>query len=136
LVSGTIGDHGLAVLSEREGIELGGDLRSDTAPLTGLCQHLLRRCPAVHALRDATRGGVAAVLAEIATRRRLGVELREASLPISAAVRGASEILGLDPLLIANEGKLVVFVPDRHALAALAALRAHRLGRQAACIGR
>lgn len=135
LVSGTLGDHGLAVLACREGLALAGDLRSDTAPLHELGRALLRACPDAHLMRDPTRGGLAAVLHEIATRRKLGIELSESSLPVSDAVRGASELFGIDPLFVANEGKLVAFVPEASAEQALAALRAHPLGRAAARIG-
>jgi hydrogenase expression/formation protein HypE len=135
LVSGTIGDHGMAVMSVREGIDLGGDLTSDTAALDGLARALLEAAPGTHAMRDPTRGGVAAALCEIASRRRLGVTLEEAALPVSDAVRGACELLGLDPLLVANEGKILAFVPEAQADAALAAMRAHPLGAAAARIG-
>jgi hydrogenase expression/formation protein HypE len=134
LLSGPIGDHGVAIMAHRAGLEL-GDVTSDTAPLHGLSAALLRACPQIHAMRDPTRGGVAATLVEIATRRRLGVEVDEAAVPVRDAVRGACELLGLDPLLVANEGKLVVFVPDACADDALAAMRAHPLGRHAARIG-
>jgi hydrogenase expression/formation protein HypE len=135
LVSGTIGDHGVAILSQREGLGLEGQVTSDTAPLWGLVETLLEVCPHVHAMRDPTRGGVAATLVEIATRRRLEIEIDERTLPIRDAVRGACELLGLDPLMSANEGKLVVFVPEEHVEAALQALRSHPLGRDAARIG-
>lgn len=135
LVSGTIGDHGLAVLACREGLTLGGELRSDTAPLSGLARALLEACPATHALRDPTRGGLAASLVEIARRRRLSMEIEELAVPVNDAVRGASELFGIDPLFIANEGKLVAFVPESEADKALAALTAHPLGRDAARIG-
>jgi hydrogenase expression/formation protein HypE len=135
IVSGTLGDHGMAILSQREGLELGGDLQSDTAPLHDLCAALLEACPEIHAMRDPTRGGLAAVLTEIATRRNLGIELDEGAIPISDPVRGACELFGIDPLLVANEGKLVAFVPEAFAERALTALRAHPLGRQAARIG-
>lgn len=135
LVSGTIADHGMAIMACREGIELGGGLASDTAALHELTAQLLARCPEVHAMRDPTRGGVAATLTEIASRRQLGMIIDEAALPVRERVRGACELLGLDPLLVANEGKLVVFVPAASANLALAALRAHPLGGQAACIG-
>lgn len=134
LLSGTIGDHGMAVLAQREGLELGGQLTSDTAPLHGLVQALLDACPEVHAMRDPTRGGIAATLVEIASRRGLGIDVDEASVPIQSEVRGACELLGLDPWLVANEGKLIAFVPEAHAAAALEALRSHPLGRRAARI--
>jgi hydrogenase expression/formation protein HypE len=136
LVSGSIGDHGIAILSARERLGLEGDLASDTAPLHGLCAAILEAFPDVHAMRDPTRGGVAATLVEIATRRKLGVEVTDRAVPVKDVVRGACELLGLDPLLVANEGKVVVFVPEEGAERALAAMRAHPLGRQAARIGR
>jgi hydrogenase expression/formation protein HypE len=136
LVSGTIGDHGVAILAQREGIALDGDVVSDTAALHGLVRDVLAAAPTVHAMRDPTRGGVAATLVEIAGRVRVGIELDEPAVPLGDAVRGACELLGLDPLLVANEGKAVVFVPEVDADAALAALRAHPLGHAAARIGR
>jgi hydrogenase expression/formation protein HypE len=134
LISGTIGDHGVAIMAHRAGFDV-ADLTSDTAPLHGLASALLAACPETHAMRDPTRGGVAATLVEIAARRRLGIEIDERALPIRDVVRGACELLGLDPLLVANEGKLVAFVPAGSADRALAALRAHPLGRHAARIG-
>jgi hydrogenase expression/formation protein HypE len=136
LVSGTIGDHGIAILACRQGMDLGGELGSDTAALHELTRAILTAAPTVHAMRDPTRGGVAATLVEIATRNRLGINVDETAVPIGDAVRGACEILGLDPLLVANEGKLVVFVPEAESDAALAAMRAHPLGRLATRIGR
>jgi hydrogenase expression/formation protein HypE len=135
LLSGTVGDHGATILSQREGLALAGDLASDTAPLHELCTALLGACPGAHALRDPTRGGLTATLVEIASRRKLGMEIDEAAVPVRDSVRGACELFGLDPLLLANEGKLVAFVPEAGAGAALAALRAHPLGRRATCIG-
>ena len=108
---------------------------SDTAPLAQLAAALRAAAPGVHAMRDPTRGGVAATLVEIAGRRGLGIEVDETLIPIRAEVRGACELLGLDPLLVANEGKLVAFVPEPEADRALAALRAHPLGARAARIG-
>jgi hydrogenase expression/formation protein HypE len=136
LVSGPIGDHGIAILSRREGLEFDGQIESDTAPLHELVAALLESEPSVHALRDPTRGGVAATLVEIATRRKLGIEVDESAVPVRDAVRGACEILGLDPLLVANEGKLVAFVPEAGAENALQALQRHPLGREARLIGR
>ncbi|MDB4996999.1 MAG: [NiFe] hydrogenase metallocenter assembly protein HypE [Myxococcaceae bacterium] len=135
LLSGTVGDHGVAILSRREGLEFGGEIVSDTAPLNGLITTLLGACSEVHAMRDPTRGGVASTLVEIATRQNLGIQIDEALVPLHDAVRGACEMLGLDPLLVANEGKVVVFVPEHRADVALAAMRAHPLGRGAVRIG-
>lgn len=135
IVSGTLGDHGVAILATRQGLELEGEVRSDSAPLHELAHTLLEACPEVHAMRDPTRGGLAATLVEIASRAKVGVEIDAGSLPVSAPVRGACELLGLDPLLIANEGKLVAFVPKEHAERALAAMRAHPQGEAAALVG-
>jgi hydrogenase expression/formation protein HypE len=136
LISGPIGEHGVAILAQREGLELEGEIRSDTAPLGSLAEAILAAAPSVHAMRDPTRGGLGAVLVEIATRQSLGIEIVESAIPVSEVVRGACELLGLDPLLVANEGKLVAFVPAEAANAALAAMRAHPLGHGAARIGR
>jgi hydrogenase expression/formation protein HypE len=136
LLSGTIGDHGVAVMSQRAGLEFDGELASDTAPLHELAQAVLASGADVHAMRDPTRGGLAATLVEIASRRKLGIEIDERALPIRDSVRGACEMLGLDPLLVANEGKLVLFVAEAGAQAVLAALRAHPLGADATLIGR
>ena len=135
LLSGTIGDHGVAIMATRTGLDLGGAVTSDTASLHDLAAAILRACPEVHAMRDPTRGGVAATLVEVATRRQLGIEVDESTLPINDAVRGACELLGLDPLLVANEGKLIAFVPRDAASRALDAMRSHPLGRHAARIG-
>lgn len=135
LVSGTLGDHGLAVLSAREGLDLGDRLHSDTAPLLDLVVSLLNSEADVRFLRDPTRGGVAAVLHELVEQTALTVRLDEASLPISPAARGACELLGLDALHIANEGKLVAVVAAESAAAALDTMRRHPLGAQAAIIG-
>jgi hydrogenase expression/formation protein HypE len=135
LVSGPIGDHGVAIMAHRAGLELDGEIASDTAALHTLAATLVEACPDIHALRDPTRGGLAATLVEIATRRQLGIEVDEAAVPVRAPVRGACELLGLDPLLVANEGKLVVFVPEASADRALAAMRAHPHGKDAARIG-
>jgi hydrogenase expression/formation protein HypE len=136
LLSGSLGEHGMAILSTREGLELGGALTSDTAPLHDLVRVMLDGYLDIHAMRDPTRGGLASTLVEIASRRGLGIEVDEAAIPVSETVRGACEILGIDPLLVANEGKLVAFVPEAGASAVLAAMRAHSLGRDAVCIGR
>jgi len=135
LVSGTIGDHGITVLAQRQGLSLGGNLTSDTASLYPLVRTLLDGCPGVHALRDPTRGGLAAVLCEIASRRKLGIHIDEASVPIDESVRGGCELFGIDPFYVANEGKLVAFVPEALADSALEALRSHPLGRRATRIG-
>lgn len=137
LLSGSIGDHGIAVLSQRESLGFEAAVRSDTAALHGLVAALLAAVPegAVHTLRDPTRGGLATTLNEIARQAGVGMRLQEAAIPVRAEVEAACELLGLDPLYIANEGKLVAAVAPAHAEAALAALRAHPLGRDAASIG-
>jgi hydrogenase expression/formation protein HypE len=136
LISGTIADHGLAVLATREGLDLGASLRSDTAPLHGLIGDLLLcRDGDVHFLRDPTRGGVAAVVHEAAEAAGVAIELDEASVPLSPAARGACEMLGLDPLHVANEGKVVIFTSAAGSENALTSLRRHPLGLAAARIG-
>lgn len=137
LLSGSIGDHGIAVLSQRESLGFETTVRSDTAALHGLVAALLAAVPegAVHTLRDPTRGGLATTLNEVARQSAVGLRLQEAAIPVRAEVDGACELLGLDPLYIANEGKLIAVVEAAHAEAALAALRAHPLGREAARIG-
>ncbi|RMG45250.1 MAG: hydrogenase expression/formation protein HypE [Acidobacteria bacterium] len=136
LVSGTIGDHGIAVLAARDELGFGADVTSDSAPLHGLASALLERCPDARCLRDPTRGGLASTLHEIADSSGVTVELDEEAIPIRPPVEAACELYGLDPLYVANEGKLVAIVPGERAEAALAALRAHPLGRDAARIGR
>lgn len=135
LVNGTLGDHGAAILCARGDLELQANLQSDCAPLNTLVETLLRAVPAVHCLRDATRGGVAGVLSELAEASEVLVTVKEDSLPVCPQVEGVCEILGLDPLFLANEGKLVAVVPACHAEQALAALQSHPLGRNAAIIG-
>lgn len=137
LVSGTLGDHGMAVMIGREGLAFDSALESDCAPLNGLIADLLSACPGqVRAMRDPTRGGLASTLNEWATAAGLGIEVQEAAIPLKEAVRGACELLGLDPLYVANEGKVVVGAAPEAAERALAALRSHPLGRDAAIIGR
>ena len=134
LVSGTLGDHGATILNLREQLGLDGELVSDCAVLTPLIQ-TIRDIPGVKALRDATRGGVNAVTHEFAASCGFGIELSEAALPMKPAVRGVCELLGLDALNFANEGKLVIAVERQAVESVLAALRAHPLGRDAAMIG-
>ncbi|MBY5992411.1 hydrogenase expression/formation protein HypE [Ferrimonas balearica] len=134
LVNGTLGDHGAAILQARGELALSGTLESDCQPLNSLIESMLAAGP-IHAMRDATRGGVAAVCNEIAEVANARLQLKETALPIHPEVRGISEILGLDPLLMANEGKLVAFVPAEHADAVLTAMRAHPSGQEAAIIG-
>jgi hydrogenase expression/formation protein HypE len=134
LLSGAIGDHGMAVLALREGLEFESAIASDTAPLHRLVAAMLA-AGEIHALRDPTRGGLAATLTEIAAISRTGVEIEAARIPVRDEVRAACELLGLDPLFVANEGKLVAFVPPASAEAVLAAMRATPEGRDAAGIG-
>ncbi len=135
LVSGAIGMHGIAILSVREGLEFGAPVESDTAALHGLVAELLEVTSDLHVLRDPTRGGVASTLNEIARASRVGIAIEERRLPVPGAVRAACELLGMDPLYVANEGKLVAIAPAEHADALLARMRAHPLGREAALIG-
>lgn len=135
LVSGALADHGMAVLAAREQLGLGDDLQSDTAPLHELVAALLQSGAQLRCLRDPTRGGLATALSEIASRAQLDFEIDETVLPVRDVVRGACELLGLDPLLVANEGKLVAVVAPDDAELALRTLRAHPLGRDSALIG-
>jgi hydrogenase expression/formation protein HypE len=137
LLSGTIGDHGMTIMTQREGLRFNSPLESDCAPLNGLVAGLLEALPAgtLHCLRDPTRGGLATTLNELAGQSEVGIEIDEAAVPVREAVRGACELLGLDPLYVANEGKLVAMVAPEAAEAALAALRSHPYGREAAIIG-
>jgi hydrogenase expression/formation protein HypE len=137
VVTGTLGDHGLAVLSARHGLGLEGELRSDVAPLNGLVRVALAAGgSAVHAMKDPTRGGVTSALLEMAQKARVSIVLQEAALPLSAAARAAAELLGIDPLGVANEGKALLGVHPTALERVLSALRAHPLGQLAACIGR
>jgi hydrogenase expression/formation protein HypE len=134
LLSGSIADHGMAVMSKRAGLEFEGQIESDTAPLHRLVA-AMTAAGEIHALRDPTRGGLGATLAEIAAQSGTGVEAVAASIPVRDPVRGACELLGIDPLFVANEGKLVAFVPPASAAAVLAAMRAMPEGRDAVDIG-
>lgn len=135
IVSGSIGDHGMAIMSVRESLEFESEIRSDTAPLHELVAVMLR-AGEVHALRDPTRGGLATSLCEIATASRVGVEIDSSKILVREDVKGACEILGLDPLFVANEGKLVAFVSAPDADTIVTAMRAHPFGRDARIIGR
>jgi hydrogenase expression/formation protein HypE len=135
LVSGTLGDHGIAIMSLREGIEFETALQSDTAPLCGLTEAMLAACPSIRCMRDPTRGGLSSAVNELAAASRVGVRLTEAALPIRPEVHAACEMLGLDPLYVANEGKLIAVVPPEDAGRLLEAMRRHPLGRDAAVIG-
>jgi hydrogenase expression/formation protein HypE len=136
LVSGMLGDHGIAILAEREGLKFATDVKSDSAALHELAATLLASTREVRCMRDPTRGGLSSALNEIAGSSRVGMELDEASIPVREQVRGACEMLGLDPLYVANEGKLVAIVSAEAAEVVLAALRSHPLGVHARIIGR
>lgn len=135
LVSGTIGDHGMAIMSVREGIEFETVLESDSASLASLTQGMLAACPTIRWMRDPTRGGLSSTLNELAVGAGVGVELNEKAIPVRPEVHAACEMLGLDPLYVANEGKLVAVVPAEHADALLDCMRSHPLGQDAAVIG-
>jgi hydrogenase expression/formation protein HypE len=149
LLSGTIGDHGMTIMTQREGLKFASALESDCAPLNGLVADLLAATSpsrlqlssadkggAIHCLRDPTRGGLATALNELAASSGVGIELDEEAVPVREAVRSACELLGLDPLYVANEGKVIVIVAPEAADATLAALRAHPFGGEAAIVGR
>jgi hydrogenase expression/formation protein HypE len=136
ILSGSMGEHGITILSQREGLEFESPIVSDCAPLHTLVAAMLEASPAIRCMRDPTRGGLSSALNEIAAQSRVGMELEESTIPIQEAVRGACELLGLDPLYVANEGKLVAMVDSGHAERILAAMRAHPLGKQAHIIGR
>jgi hydrogenase expression/formation protein HypE len=135
ILSGTIGDHGTAILSRRENLEFGGAIESDTAALHTLVAAMLKSSDEIHCLRDPTRGGVATTLNELATASVVGLEIHEQAIPIKESVKGACEILGLDPLYVANEGKLLALVAADAAEKVLRSMRQHPLGRQAQVIG-
>jgi hydrogenase expression/formation protein HypE len=137
LVSGTIGDHGMAIMSVREGLEFESQIRSDCAALNGMISDVLDAAGlAVHTMRDPTRGGLSSTLTEIALASNVGIAIDEAKLPVRMEVQSACELLGLDPVYVANEGKAVFFVAPDAAEKVLAVLQAHPLGRDAAIIGR
>lgn len=135
LLSGTIGDHGVAVMSTRENLAFQTEVASDTAPLHGLTAAMIASVPRIHAMRDPTRGGLATTLNEIAAQSRVGMTLDEASIPVKPQVEAACEFLGLDPLYVANEGKLVAICAREDAAKLLEAMRGHPLGAAAAIIG-
>lgn len=136
ICSGTLGDHGMAIMSVREGLEFDAPIESDSAPLHGLVAAMLAVCPDIRMLRDPTRGGVATSLNEMAAVANVGIEIDEHAVPVNPHVAAACEILGLDPLLVANEGKLLAVVPAAAAEGVLAAMRAHEHGGQAVILGR
>jgi hydrogenase expression/formation protein HypE len=136
VVTGTVGDHGLAVMAKRHGLDLEGDLRSDVAPLNGLVRALLAAAGGgIVAMKDPTRGGLASALHEMAGKSGVGIVLEEAAVPVRREVRAAAEMLGIDPLIVANEGKALLGVRPAALAAVLAALAAHPLGRDAAVVG-
>ena len=135
LVSGTLGDHGTTILAARDDLPLMAPIRSDTASLHDLAGTLLREVPEVRTLRDPTRGGFATAINEICRASGTGALLQEGAIPIRRPVEAACEILGVDPLYLANEGKLIAIVPPAQMEQALAVLRAHPLGADAACVG-
>jgi hydrogenase expression/formation protein HypE len=136
LISGDIGRHGVAIMAAREGLDFETEIRSDCAPLNGIVMCLLDAGVQVHCMRDLTRGGLASALVEISQAGDVQIEIEELAVPVSEEVQGACELLGLDPLQVANEGRFVAFVAPQDAGRALAAMRAHPLGSQAAIIGR
>ena len=135
IVNGHLGDHGTAILIARAQLALESEVASDCQPLASLVAAMLEACPGIRCLRDATRGGVATVLNEFAQASKVAIRIREDAMPLRPEVRGACELLGLDPLYLANEGKLVAVVPPADTQGVLAAMRAHPAGRDAACIG-
>jgi len=135
IVNGPMGDHGIAVISKREGIEFKTPVTSDVAALWGLIERVLDVCPEVQTMKDATRGGLAAVLNEVASSSRAGIVVREKDIPVRDAVRGACDLFGYDPLYVANEGKVVIICPAERSDAVLKAMCAHPLGREATIIG-
>ncbi|RLC97366.1 MAG: hydrogenase expression/formation protein HypE [Chloroflexi bacterium] len=135
IVSGTLGDHGIAVLSQREGLTFGTELQSDCAPLNRLVAEMIEVSPRIHCLRDPTRGGLATTLNELAAQSRVSIRIYEERLPVRDEVRAACDMLGFDPLYVANEGKLVAIVPPDDAEAVLDKMRRNRYARDAAIIG-
>jgi hydrogenase expression/formation protein HypE len=136
LVSGTLGDHGMAILCQREGLRFESALESDCAPLNGLVEILMKGHSGVRVMRDPTRGGLATTLVELAQGSGCGFEIEESRVPVRETVRSVCELLGFDPLYVANEGKLIAIVPDDEAEACLSAMKSHSLGEDAALIGR
>ena len=135
IVSGDLGAHGMAVLSQRQGLEFSGNLRSDSAPLHTVIADLLNHHITIHCLRDLTRGGLASALNELATAGPRTMTIEESRIPIGEPVRGACEILGLDPLYVANEGRFVMFLPPEDVDKALSLLHQHAVSQEAAVIG-
>ena len=134
IVSGTLGDHGIAIMAHREGFDLGEQIKSDVAPLWGMMEKVLD-AGTIHAMKDPTRGGFASTINEMARKSRVGIRIKEEKLPIRKSVRSAAGMLGIDPLEVANEGKVVMGVPSSSVDAILAALRTHKYGMDAAVVG-
>ena len=135
ILSGSIGDHGIAIMSKRENLEFETDILSDTASLNCLVAAMVEQCPDISCMRDPTRGGLSATLNEISRQAKVGMEVQEDAIPIKPQVRAACELLGLDPVNIANEGKLIAFCPQDQAEALVASMQQHPLGKDAAIIG-
>ncbi len=135
ILSGFIAEHGIAIMSVREGLEFETQIVSDCAPLNGLVETMLNASKNIHALRDPTRGGVASALNEIAESAKVGISIDESIIPVSEEVNGACEILGFDPLYVANEGKLLAFIPKEDTEKVLSSMRSHPLGKNAVIIG-
>ncbi len=136
ILNGSIGDHGIAILGKRQGLELESNVLSDTAALKGMMMDVFREMPGIHVLRDPTRGGVASALNEICRSSGTGIKLIENHLPVSGGVRGACELMGLDPLYIANEGKILVIVPEKDAEKTLSIMKKHPEGKDSQIIGK
>ncbi|GAV20516.1 hydrogenase expression/formation protein HypE [Mariprofundus micogutta] len=135
IVSGYIGDHGIAILSSRQGLEFDTQIQSDSAALHGLVADMVQAVPDIHCLRDPTRGGLATTLNELCKQSGVGMRIHETDISVRAEVKGACELLGLDPLYIANEGKLACICPKASAAKLISVMQAHPLGREAAVIG-
>jgi hydrogenase expression/formation protein HypE len=135
IITGTIGDHGIAVMAQREGLKFNLPVESDCAPLNGLVADIINISPQIHCLRDPTRGGLATTLNELAHQSGVGIQIHEQSIPVKDAVRGMSEILGLDPLYIANEGKMVIITAPEDADRIIETLHGNKYGKDAAVIG-
>jgi hydrogenase expression/formation protein HypE len=135
IINGNLADHGITVMAMREGLELDLDLKTDSAPLNNMIMELMNRVPEIHVLRDPTRGGVATTLNEIAQQSKIGISIYEKDIPVSENVKAVCEILGLDPLYIANEGKVLVFTPSEHVDAVIQTMQKNKYGHDACVIG-
>ena len=136
LVSGTMGDHGVAIMSSREGLEFETEILSDSAALNGLITEMVEAVPEIHCLRDPTRGGLATTLNEIALQSNVGMQLIEDDVPVHEDVKAACELLGLDPMYVANEGKLICICAPEHAETLLSIMQSHEYGKKAAIVGK